>query len=148
MHQLHIGIERYRAPELLFKPYMAGSTEAGLSEVIGYVLSLFNPDDQLALAANIIVTGGLANLKGLKERLLTDLTIIRPYQSILNVNIMHNCTYSAWQGAREFAKKEENKKYFHTKKMYEEYGSEYFKTHLASNPYCKTPKEALIEVDV
>lgn len=35
MHQLHVGIEMYRAPELIFKPYMSGSSEAGLSEVIG-----------------------------------------------------------------------------------------------------------------
>lgn len=148
MHQLHIGIERYRAPELIFKPYMAGSTEAGLSEVIGYVLSLFNPNDQLKLAANIIITGGLANLKGLRDRLLTDLTIIRPYQSEVNIKIMPNCSYAAWQGAREFARREENKRYFHTKEMYEEYGPEYFKTHVASNPYYPTPKESLIEVDI
>ena len=34
-HQLHIGIEMIRGPELIFKPYMLGSQEAGLSEVIG-----------------------------------------------------------------------------------------------------------------
>nr|CAI5829204.1 unnamed protein product [Callosobruchus analis] len=146
-HQLHVGIERYRAPELIFKPYMAGSSEAGLSEVIGYVLSLFNADDQLKLANNVIITGGLANLKGLKERILKDLISIRPFQSEVKVSVMKDCTLSPWYGMRQFAATGEYKKHMVTKQMYEEYGGEYFKTHSASNPYFPSPKEALVDVD-
>ncbi|KAG5896443.1 hypothetical protein JTB14_022522 [Gonioctena quinquepunctata] len=148
MHQLHVGIERYRAPELIFKPYMSGSSEAGLSEVVGYVLSLFKEEEQLKLASNIIVTGGLANLKGLKERLLIDLISIRPFKSTVNVTIMENCNLSAWYGAKVFAKSADYRKYLLTKEMYEEYGPEYFKVHTASNVYYPTPKETVIDVDV
>lgn len=147
-HQLHIGIERYRAPELIFKPYMAGSSEAGLSEIIGYVLSLFNSEDQMKLASNVFVTGGLANLTGLRQRLLVDLISIRPFQSEVNVNIVKNCTLSAWYGAKEFLKQENYSDYLLTKNMCEEYGPEYFKVHYASNLYHPTPKEVIIEVDV
>lgn len=147
-HQLHIGIERYRAPELIFKPYMAGSCEAGLSEVIAYVISLFDPENQLQLARNVVVTGGLANLVGLKQRLLVDLVSVRPFQSEVNINVVKNSSLSAWHGAREFVKRENYKDYLHTKTMYEEFGPEYFKVHIASNPYHPTPKETIIEVDV
>lgn len=40
-HQLHVGVEMFRGPELLFKPYMMGSQEAGLSETIGKAMDLF-----------------------------------------------------------------------------------------------------------
>nr|CAH7747894.1 unnamed protein product [Callosobruchus chinensis] len=146
-HQLHVGIERYRAPELIFKPYMAGSSEAGLSEVIGYVLSLFSADDQLKLANNVIITGGLANLKGLKERILKDLISIRPFQSEVKVSVMKDCSLAPWYGMRQYAMTGEYKKHMVTKKTYEEYGGEYFKTHMASNPYFPSPKEALVDVD-
>lgn len=127
---------------------MAGSSEAGLSEVIGYVLSLFNFEDQLKLARNVFVTGGLASLVGLKQRLLTDLISIRPFQSEVNIHILKNCSHSAWHGAKEFVKSDKYKDYLLLKNMYEEFGPEYFKIHVASNPYHPTPKEAIIEVDV
>lgn len=148
MHQLHVGIERYRAAELLFKPYMLGSSEAGLTETIGYVLSLFKPAEQDKLASNIVVVGGLANLPGLQERILADLISIRPFKSVVNVNILPNSTMCGWYGARYWANRPEFKKSLITKKLYEEYGPEYLNTHLASNPYYPSPKEQLIDVDV
>ncbi|CAH0562286.1 unnamed protein product [Brassicogethes aeneus] len=147
-HQLHVGIEKIRAPELLFKPYMLGSSDAGLSEVIGYVLSLFSYDDQLKLAGNVLVMGGLAHLKGLQKRLLADLVSIRPFQSEVNVRIMQNPNSAAWYGARKFAKSPEFKKSLLTKAMYEENGPEYFKEHFASNSFNPTPKGQPTEIDV
>ncbi|KAJ8928880.1 hypothetical protein NQ314_018486 [Rhamnusium bicolor] len=130
-HQLHVGIERFRAPELIFKPYMAGSSEAGLSEVIGYVLSLFKSDDQLKLASNVVLIGGLANLRGLRERILVDLISIRPFKSEVNVRIMDNCSLSAWYGAKKFTNSSGFENYLLTKEMYDEYGPEYFKVHIS-----------------
>ncbi|KAJ8923958.1 hypothetical protein NQ315_006734 [Exocentrus adspersus] len=147
-HQLHVGIERYRAPELIFKPYMAGCSEAGLSEVIGYVLSLFTPDEQSKLAKNVVLVGGLANLSGLRQRILVDLISIRPFKSEVNVTVMDNCSLSAWHGAKQFAQTDNFKKYLFTKKHFDEYGPEYFKIHVASNPYYPTPKDSCVEIDV
>lgn len=147
-HQLHIGIERYRAPELIFKPYMQGSSEAGLNELIGYVLSLFNADEQDRLSRNVILMGGLANLPGIQERIHTYLVSIRPFQSYSNVQIIANPNLSAWYGARKFVKSAEFKKSLFTKSNYEEYGPEYFKTHIASNLYIPTPKGHSVDMDV
>ncbi|XP_066139076.1 actin-related protein 5-like isoform X2 [Euwallacea fornicatus] len=138
-HQLHIGVEMFRAPELLFKPYMLGSQEAGLSEVIAYVLSLFDADNQLKLASNVVVVGGLANLPGLRERLLTELTSVRPFKSTVNVTVMNSPTLASWYGARHFATSDEFKSSLLTRKMYQELGAEYFKIHKCSNPYFPSP---------
>lgn len=145
-HQLHIGIERFRAPELLFKPYMIGSSEAGLMEVIGYVLSLFNVEDQLKLSANVVLTGSLANLPGLTERIRTELVSIRPFKSYSNVSVIENPNLSAWYGLQKWTSAPDFKKSLLTKKEYDEHGSEYFKAHIASNFYVPTPKGHLIDV--
>jgi actin-related protein 5 len=147
-HQLHVGVERYRAPELLFKPYMLGSSDAGLSEVIGYVLSLFNNEDQLKLAENVVIMGGLANLSGLQERILSDLISIRPFQSVVNVRTVKNPSLGAWHGAKKWVRSGDFKDTLLTKDMYEECGPEYFKMHIAANPYYPTPKGQDLDVDI
>lgn len=147
-HQLHIGIERFRAPELIFKPYMQGSSEAGLSEVISYVISLFGADDQQKLAENVILTGGLANLPGLKERIHTNLISVRPFMSPSKVSVLQRPSFSAWHGQKSFVSQPDFGKYLFTKKDYEEYGTEYFKPHIASNPYVPMPKGQVVDLDV
>lgn len=62
--QLHVGVEAIRAPELLFQPSMIGSSEAGLAETINYVLKLFTSEEQLLLANNVFLTGGISKFPG------------------------------------------------------------------------------------
>lgn len=126
---------------------MQGCPEAGLSEVIGYVLSLFTASEQEKLAANVVLTGGLANLTGMKERIQANLISIRPFQSYSNVTVMADPSLGAWHGMRKFSQTEEFKKSLFTRKDYEENGPDYFKTHLLSNLYTPTPKGQGIEVE-
>jgi actin-related protein 5 len=46
-HQLHLAVERIRAPEVLFQPALIGSSEAGLAETIEFVLKKFTPEQQV-----------------------------------------------------------------------------------------------------
>lgn len=146
-HQLHVGIERYRAPELLFIPSMIGSSEAGLSEIIDYVIKLFTEEDRLKLASNVIVMGGMASLSGLKERLLADLISVRPFQSYCNVNILNDLNLAAWHGIKKWANQPNFKEYLITKEDYNEMGGEYFKQHLASNLFYPMPKEEIVDAE-
>lgn len=146
-HQLHIGIERFRAPELLFQPSMMGSIEAGLTETIGYVLSLFSPDDQLLIVSNIVLMGGCASLPGLKERLVRELKEIRPFRSSYAVYVTENSELVGWHGARNWARTELDK-YLITKKDYAEFGGEYLKSHRSSNVYHRTPKATNVSTEV
>lgn len=147
-YQLHIGVERFRAPELLFKPYMAGNAEAGLTELIGFVLSQFTADEQLRLAGNVLLDGGLANLHGLRDRLSADLRSIRPFQSHHQVSVVGEPGLAAWYGARQFATSPAFEESKVTREDYMEFGGEYLKTHFASNPYTASPKEiTILEVE-
>lgn len=59
---------------------MFGCHQAGLAEVIEYVLNGY--DDHMAsrLSKEVFITGGLANLPGLKDRVIAELTQIRPFR--------------------------------------------------------------------
>lgn len=142
--QLHFSVESIRAPELLFQPSMMGIGEAGLSETIDYVLKLFTATEQQQLVDNIFLTGGIAKLPGLKERLLRELMEIRPFKSTFNVKIANDASLDAYNGARKFTTSGNNlNAHSITKEEYYELGGEYIKENCLSNYYYKTPAEKI-----
>ncbi|EAT45925.1 AAEL002822-PA [Aedes aegypti] len=140
-HQLHIGVERIRVPEILFQPSMIGVQEAGLTGTIDYVLKLFPKEDQVKLVGNVMLTGGCANIRGFKERLSRELQAILPFQSVYNLMVAGSPSLDAWRGASQFANSQEFKQSLITRQLYDECGGEYFKEHTASNFYYPTPSQ-------
>ncbi|KAK3910942.1 Actin-related protein 5 [Frankliniella fusca] len=139
-HQLHVGIEKIRAVEILFQPGMVGIEEAGLAETLGYVLKHYSPENQNKLVSNIFLTGGCATIPGLKERLIREVREIRPFQSVFCVNLSRNPILSAWNGAREFANMPNfSKEFMISKDDFTEKGAEYLKEHKASNVFNASP---------
>ncbi|XP_059052636.1 actin-related protein 5 [Achroia grisella] len=138
-HQLHLAIEPFRAPELMFQPSMMGNLEAGLAETMEYVFKHFSPEDQLLLANNVFLTGGCSQFPGLKERLERELLEMRPFQSTHKVVTAANPSLDSWYGARDFAGSNEFENWCISKEEYYEMGGEYLKEHYASNIYYKSP---------
>lgn len=138
-HQLHVGIERLRAPELLFQPSMIGLVEAGIAETIEFVLKRYAPEVQMRLTNNFFLTGGPASYPGLLDRLKRELKEIRPFGSSFKVNIAKNTSLDAWYGARDFGLNGDISEYLVTRKEYEEKGGEYFKDHSSSNVFSPSP---------
>ncbi|KAK6630410.1 hypothetical protein RUM43_014755 [Polyplax serrata] len=138
-HQLHVGIERIRAPEVLFQPALVGNVEAGLSETIEFVLKRFTREEQCALVSNVFLTGGCASFPGLRDRLERELMQMRPHMSSFNVVCVNDPVLAAWNGGRMLALHPEFSQTLLTKSDYEEKGSEYFKEHKASNFYFPSP---------
>merc|ERR1719400_2241387 len=140
-HQVHLATEIIRAPELLFQPSMIGSDQAGLSEIIQFVLGKFSEADAEELANNVFLTGGMANLPGLKERLLIDLMEMRPFNSIQNVVLAANPSTDAWSGASAWAATSSGPASlgWMSKHDWEERGEGHLAEHPASNKYFPTP---------
>ncbi|KAJ9575058.1 hypothetical protein L9F63_007793 [Diploptera punctata] len=138
-HQLHVGIERIRAPEILFQPSMIGSGEAGLAETIDFVLRGYPADVQSALVDNVFLTGGCASFPGLIDRLRRELQEMRPFKSTFNVTIAANPVLDAWYGAREFANSPDLDQFLVTRSDYEEKGGDYLKEFRSSNKYYPSP---------
>lgn len=138
-HQLHVGVERLRAPEILFQPSMIGLSESGLTETIEFILKKYTPEQQNRLVSHIFLTGGSASFPGLLQRLQRELREIRPFKSEFQINIAKNTSLDAWYGARDFGRSDHLCEYLISRSDYEEKGGEYLKEHSASNMYFPSP---------
>uniref|UniRef100_G1PD23 Actin-related protein 5 n=1 Tax=Myotis lucifugus TaxID=59463 RepID=G1PD23_MYOLU len=144
-HQLFVGTERIRAPEIIFQPSLLGEEQAGIAETLQYILDRYPKDVQEVLVQNVFLTGGNLMYPGLKVRIEKELLAMRPFQSSFQVQLASNPVLDAWYGARDWALDHlDDDAVWITRKEYEEKGGEYFKEHSASNIYVPIhlPKQA------
>ncbi|XP_017856266.1 PREDICTED: actin-related protein 5 [Drosophila arizonae] len=140
-YQLHFGVEAIRVPEILFQPSMIGCTEAGLAELIAFVLKLFTSEEQQRLVDHVYLTGSCAQFRGLKERLAKELLELRPFQSSFAIYESNEPMLGAWLGACLQANGKRFSETLITRQLYQEHGGEYLKEHSASNLFYPTPKD-------
>ncbi|XP_028394697.1 actin-related protein 5-like [Dendronephthya gigantea] len=139
-YQLTVGIERVRVPEVVFQPSMLGVEQAGLAEIIEFILKKYPPDIQNNLVQNVFVTGGNAQYPNFCSRLERELLAVRPFQSTFKVHRASNFSLDAWFGMRRWARSVQNLTTVSiTRQDYEEKGGEYLKEHELSNQYIPTP---------
>lgn len=144
-HQLFVGTERIRAPEIIFQPSLIGEEQAGIAETLQYILDRYPKDVQETLVQNVFLTGGNTMYPGMKARMEKELLEMRPFQSSFQVQLASNPVLDAWYGARDWALDHlDDNEVWITRKEYEEKGGEYLKEHRASNIYVpiRLPKQA------
>ncbi|XP_005091605.1 actin-related protein 5 [Aplysia californica] len=141
-YRLQLGIERIRAPELLFQPSVLGLDQAGLAETMEFMLNRLEAEKQDRIVQNVFLTGGSANLKAFKDRIDWELLQMRPFQSSYNVFCAANPSLDAWNGARKFAMSPLLTAGSITRKDYEEMGEGYLREHVAANKYFPNPLPA------
>lgn len=144
-HQLFVGTERIRAPEIIFQPSLIGEEQAGIAETLQYILDRYPKDVQELLVQNVFLTGGNMMYPGMKVRIEKELLEMRPFQSSFQVQLASNPVLDAWYGARDWALDHlDNEDVWITRKDYEEKGGGYLREHCASNVYVpiRLPKQA------
>nr|XP_033770780.1 actin-related protein 5 [Geotrypetes seraphini] len=144
-HQMFLGTERIRVPEILFQPSLIGEDQAGLAETMQYVLDRYPKEVQEELVQNVFLTGGNMTFPGMKARIERELLEMRPFQSTFQVKLASNPTLDAWYGAHDWTLDYMNSEEgWITRKDYDEKGGEYLKEHCASGPYIpiSLPKQA------
>ncbi|KAM9856040.1 actin-related protein 5 [Aulostomus maculatus] len=139
-HQLFVGTERLRCPEILFQPSLTGEDQMGLMETLQYVLARYTPEQQEALVSNMFLTGGNMQYPGMKERVERELLAMRPFQSHFKVTMASRPALDAWYGARDWALEHPpsgggGAEGWISKQDYEEKGGEYLSEHCASNVF-------------
>ncbi|XP_034027622.1 actin-related protein 5 isoform X2 [Thalassophryne amazonica] len=135
-HQLFVGTERLRCPEILFQPSLIGEDQMGLIETLQYVLARYTPEQQEVLVSNVFLTGGNMQYPGMKERIERELLAIRPFQSHFKVSLASRPALDAWFGARDWALEHppgDVVEGWISRRDYEEKGGEYLSEHGASN---------------
>ncbi|XP_077371256.1 actin-related protein 5 isoform X2 [Festucalex cinctus] len=141
-HQLFVGTERLRCPEIFFQPSLTGEDQMGMMETLQYVLARYTPEQQEALVSNVFLTGGNMQYPGMKERMERELLAIRPFQSHFKVTMARQPTLGAWLGARDWALGHPpggggggGVAGWISRQDYEEKGGEYLSEHCASNVF-------------
>ncbi|KAL2101971.1 hypothetical protein ACEWY4_003732 [Coilia grayii] len=133
-HQLYVGTERLRAPEIVFQPSMIGEDQMGLIETVQFVLDRYTPEQQGALVENVFLTGGNLLYPGLQDRVESEMLAIRPFQSYFKVRLASRPAVDAWYGAREWTLQHPpGAEGWISRQDYEEKGGEYLSEHCASN---------------
>ncbi|KAM9342231.1 actin-related protein 5 [Pholidichthys leucotaenia] len=140
-HQLFVGTERLRCPEILFQPSLTGEDQMGMMETLQYVLARYTPEQQEALVSNVFLTGGNMKYPGMKERVEKELLAMRPFQSHFKVTVASRPDLDAWYGARDWALEHPpgaeggGGEGWISRQDYEEKGGEYLSEHCASNVF-------------
>lgn len=97
-NDITISDERFRCPELLFKPFFNGFEFDGLDKTIYDVIMNCNYDIRNDLFSNIVLTGGSSLFNGLVERLENELSILAPPTLKVRIFAPHNRENAAWDG--------------------------------------------------
>ena len=100
-----------------------------------------NPVDNPSgrLANNVFVTGGVASIPGLKQRLEAEIQCVRPFGSKFHVSVADDTCLDAWRGASVAAAGQNSDSLFLSREKYYECGEGYLEEHLCSNRYFPTP---------
>lgn len=70
---IQLGMEKFRAPEILFNPELIGEESPGVHELTNLAISKTDLDLRPVLYKNIILSGGNTLLKGFGDRMLSEL---------------------------------------------------------------------------
>ena len=95
-----IGSERFRCPEVLFKPSLLGKEFGGLHELTFQSIMKSDVDVRKDLYQNIILSGGTTLYAGLPERLTKEVQKLAPQaiKSLVKVIAVPERKYCVWIG--------------------------------------------------
>jgi len=121
---IQLGKERFRAPELLFRPSIVGSECASLPEALVTAISNCDLHVRKELYSEIILSGGTTIMQGFGERLLGETRNLAPKDIMIKIWAPAKRTLSAWLGGSILASLNSFKgKMLISRKAYAEFGS-------------------------
>lgn len=93
-----IGAERFRCPEVLFKPSLIGKEDKGVHETTFISINKCDVDIRKDLYNNIVLSGGSTMFAGIAERMNKELVALAPAASKIKVIAPPERKYSVWIG--------------------------------------------------
>jgi len=118
-----IGNERFRCPEVLFRPAMIGKEAAGIHEITYNSIMKCDVDVRKDLYANIIMSGGSTMFTGLCDRLHKELVMLAPNTMKIKIVAPPERKYSVWIGGSILASLTSFQNMWITKQEYLEMGA-------------------------
>jgi actin-related protein len=97
-HVITIGDERFRCPEVLFKPALLGMDSAGLHEITYNSIMKCDVDMRRDLYQNVVLSGGSTLFPGFADRMEKELAKLAPRLLKIRVAAPPERAYSVWIG--------------------------------------------------
>ena len=95
---LVVGRERFRCPEVLFRPALMGKEADGIHETLYNTISKCEIDIRKQLWENIVLSGGTSTIEGLQSRLAKELMSLATPGMDVKVIAPPERRYSVWIG--------------------------------------------------
>eukprot|EP01083_Nonionella_stella_P152764 490089_1 len=117
-----IGNERFRTPEILFKPSMIGLEEVGIHNLLYNAIMKCDVDIRKDLYANIVLAGDSTMFPGIAERLEKEMMLLAPPTTTVKIVAPQNRKYSTWIGGSILSSLSTFEDMWITKSEYDEAG--------------------------
>jgi centractin len=96
--KIKVGVERFRAPEILFDPELIGSEYPGVHQIVVDAINRTDMDLRKALFGNIVLSGGATLTKGFGDRLLHEVQRLAVKDMRIKIFAPPERKYSTWIG--------------------------------------------------
>jgi len=120
---IELGPERFRAPEVLFRPDLVGDEGLGVHNLVASSIARTDIDLRTRLYSSILLAGGSTRLPGFGQRLLGEMRRVAPVDTRVRIMAPQDRATSAWIGGSILASLSTFKKMWVTKQEYEQYGA-------------------------
>jgi len=117
-----IGNERFRCPEVLFKPALMGKETTGIHDTMYGTIMKCDVDIRKDLYANIVLSGGSTMYPQIAERLTKEMTALAPPTMKIKVVAPPERKYSVWIGGSILASLSTFQQMWISKQEYDESG--------------------------
>jgi len=98
---MFLSVERFTAPEVIFRPSDIGLDQVGIAEAIVQSIGCCDKIYQAAMYHNIILTGGNVSLPQFKDRLEKELRSLVSSDYKIRIHLPDNPITYAWKGAKD-----------------------------------------------
>jgi len=121
--KIQIGSSKFKAPEILFNPELIGSEELGVHDLLFNSIRKSDLDLRKTLYNNIVLSGGSTLVRGLGDRLLSELRRPSPKDTKIRISAPQERLYATWIGGSILASLDNFKRIWVTKKEWESEGA-------------------------
>jgi len=121
-HIMSFGDERFRAPEVLFRPLLANINTSGIHEMLFGAIMKSEVDARKILFSNIVLGGGTTMMPGFAERLQREITQLAPMTARTTVVALPERKSLAWIGGSIWASLSATEQIWITQAEFQEVG--------------------------
>jgi actin len=117
-----VGNERFRCPEVLFKPNLIGREFAGVHQTTYDSIMKCDVDIRKDLYGNIVLSGGTTMFEGVAERMEKEIKALAPQSMKIKIVAPPERKYSVWIGGSILASLSTFQQMWISKQEYDESG--------------------------